>query len=200
MRHTVQEGETLSGIAAAHGIDVRDVLAANPQKARLELASGAQVFQSLAAGEDLELPATMLGASTLGGFGSFIKKYSGYDTAKRAVEKATDNKAAGTTFTDEEKATGGCADGYYYDAAKQTCVKKPPKIGLSDQARLRKAQEAAMRATQEAQAAVLAAQQATTAAAKASADAGTKKKLLIAGGVVGVVVLGIGGAVWALKK
>lgn len=184
IRHTVQEGEKLSDIAGAYGIDVRDVLAANPQKARVALPSGVQVFQSLSAGEDLELP------GTLGAFG-WVKK--GYDATKSIITSGTGKSAAGTTFTEEEKVTGGCAEGYRYDPNSQTCIRKLPKIGVTPEMRLQKIQEANRRAREAAQAA------ATSATTVAQSQA-TKKKLLIAGGVVGVVVLGIGGAVWALKK
>lgn len=188
IRHTVQEGESLSRIADSYGLDVRDVLAANPQKARVELASGVQVFQSLSAGEDIELP------GTLGDFGSFVKTYSGYDAAKKAIT----GKAAETTFTEEEKVTGGCAEGYRYDPSSQTCIRKLPKIGVTPEVRLQKVQEANRRAREAAQAAAATAQAA--AAGQATAAATSKRKLLIAGGVVGVVLLGIGGAVWAFKK
>lgn len=193
MIHTVQQGERLSEIAHAYGVDVREVLAANPQKARVQLPSGAQVFQSLAAGEDIELPATV------GGFWDTAKSYSGYNKAKGAaesvIEKASGNKAAGTTFSEEEKVTGGCAAGSHYDPATQTCIRNLPKIGLSQEARERKAQEALAQA---AAAQKKAEEEVATMKAQVAKSSMTRN-LLIAGGA-GVVLLGIGGAIWALKK
>ena len=187
-RHIVEEGEKLSDIAGRYGLDVRDVLAANPQKARLALPSGVQVFQSLSAGEDIEIP------GTLGSFGSFVKTYSGYNAAKSAVEKVMPGDVGPTaTFTEEEKMTGGCAEGYRYDPTTQTCVRKLPKIAITAEARARKEQEKAVRAALEAQAAA-------TAQAESVKSSSMKKKLLIGAGVVGVLALGVGGAVWALKK
>lgn len=187
-RHVVQEGEKLSGIAGMYGIGVRDVLMANPHKARVQLASGEQVFQSLAAGDELDLPGTV---------GAW------YSSPKAAVNAATDQvkklgggSAAGTTFTADDPATSGCAEGYHYDPKTQTCVKNPPKIGLSAEARLRKVQEANARAV--AAAAEKQQMEARLRAAEAK-SASNKKKLLIAGGAV-VVVLGVGGAILALKK
>lgn len=55
-RYTVREEDRLSAIAALHGVDARAIVAANPHKARLALASGVQVFRSLEAGEDLVIP------------------------------------------------------------------------------------------------------------------------------------------------
>jgi hypothetical protein len=51
--HTVARGERLSEIAALHGVPVQDIVAANPQKPRQRLASGAVVFADLAEGETL---------------------------------------------------------------------------------------------------------------------------------------------------
>ncbi len=55
--HVVRDGDRLSTIAHAHDVDVRAILDANPQKARATLASGAEVFASLATGEELAVPA-----------------------------------------------------------------------------------------------------------------------------------------------
>ena len=55
-RYVVREEDRLSAIAALHGVEPRTIVAANPHKARLRLASGVQVFRSLEAGEDLVIP------------------------------------------------------------------------------------------------------------------------------------------------
>lgn len=55
-RYIVREEDRLSTIAALHGVEPRAIVAANPHKARLSLASGVQVFRSLEAGEDITIP------------------------------------------------------------------------------------------------------------------------------------------------
>jgi len=64
--HRVSADERLSGIAALHGVHVQDIVAANPHKPRLQLPSGAVVFASLGAGEDIALPALYLEPGVLG--------------------------------------------------------------------------------------------------------------------------------------
>lgn len=61
--HRVQDGEKLSEIAQAYGISTDQIVAANPAKEAVTLVSGEQVFASLAAGEDIELPPGVLGAA-----------------------------------------------------------------------------------------------------------------------------------------
>jgi hypothetical protein len=214
IRHTVQAGETLSRIAASYGVDVRDVIAANPQKARVELASGAQVFQSLAAGEDIELPGVLGFGSSPNAFGSSPFGGGGGGWAGGA------GGFQGRPLSDIFKVPGGEAkpppacpiEGDYYDAIKQMCVPCPKgeyydaikqmcvphaKIDFNtwggvveEKQQLLKAQEDAARAEKEAQ-------EATAKAAEATAK---RNKMLIGAGVVGVVLLGVGGAVWAFKK
>jgi len=57
--HVVRQDEKLSEIAALHGVDVAAIVAANPQRPRVTLESGVQVFRSLASGEELRLPGSL---------------------------------------------------------------------------------------------------------------------------------------------
>ena len=61
--HQVSRGESLSGIAALHGLPAEAIVAANPSKPRIRLDSGMVVFASLSAGEELALQ--VLGAGDL---------------------------------------------------------------------------------------------------------------------------------------
>ena len=66
IRHRIEQGERLTDIASQYGVEVSDILAANPKRARMTLPSGSQVFASLAAGEQIADPG---GAGTLGATG-----------------------------------------------------------------------------------------------------------------------------------
>jgi hypothetical protein len=55
--HTVARGERLSEIAALHGVPVENIVAANPNKPRTQLRSGAVVFSDLSEGETIGLGA-----------------------------------------------------------------------------------------------------------------------------------------------
>lgn len=58
-RYRVLDGDRLSDIAARLGVSHLDVLASNPAKPTMVLPSGERVFQSLSAGEELDLPQTL---------------------------------------------------------------------------------------------------------------------------------------------
>lgn len=61
LRYVVVDGDRLSRIAASIGCSTDDLIASNPAKPTMVLASGERVFQSLAAGEELELPQGVVG-------------------------------------------------------------------------------------------------------------------------------------------
>lgn len=60
--HRVEQGQRLSEIAEKYGTSTEEIVRANPAKEAITLPSGKQVFASLAAGEDIELPG-VLGAA-----------------------------------------------------------------------------------------------------------------------------------------
>lgn len=57
--HIVRPEDRLSTLAGAYGLDVPAILAANPQKPRVRLTSGEEVFASLAEGEALQIPSSL---------------------------------------------------------------------------------------------------------------------------------------------
>ena len=225
--HRVEEGQRLSEIAANYGISTDEIVRANPTKESVTLASGAQVFASLAAGEDIELPGVLglgsspnaFGSSPFGGGGGWAGgsggfqgsgSFSGFNPPKPAETPWERAAAAPPACTKEgeyydaiKRMCVSCPERNYYDAIKQMCVPFAKvdfgtwsKVGEEKQQQLLKDQEDAARAAKEAQEAT-----AKEAAATAAAEALKKRnKMLIGAGVVGVVVLGVGGAVWAFKK
>lgn len=56
IRYRVEDGERLSEIARRHELSTDQIVAANPHRASVTLDSGEQVFASLAAGDDIDLP------------------------------------------------------------------------------------------------------------------------------------------------
>lgn len=56
IRYTVKDGDRLSDIARGLGLSTDEIVAANPNREAVTLASGERVFASLAMGDDIEIP------------------------------------------------------------------------------------------------------------------------------------------------
>lgn len=89
--HRVEEGQRLSEIAAKYGITTDEIVRANPTKEAVTLPSGAQVFASLAAGDDIALPGVLGAAES-----DYPRKFyqQAYDALR--VTLSMDLKSAGT--------------------------------------------------------------------------------------------------------
>lgn len=98
VRHVVKKGERLSEISARLGFSPDELLAANPWKPTVVLPSGVRVFQSLSAGEELELPQPV-------GLGNPVAVGIAVSTGAAAIIEATKtlyrSEAGGVTVCEE---------------------------------------------------------------------------------------------------